>query len=441
MNKLFHITGLLCVFMNFTFNAYSQKNTDSLLQQATLQNCVQYALKHQPIIQQAYIDEAITEHQIKSKLADWYPQINLNANYTNYFQLPSTYFNGSVLKSGTYNTSVAGFAATQNIFDRDVLLASRSAADVRKQIKQTTTSDKIDVVVQVSKAFYDVLLAQEQITLLNEDITRLSRSLKDAYAQYKDGIVDKIDFKQATISLNNSKAEKKSYEELLKAKLVYLKQEMGYTGNDELQLVYDSTQMEKEAWVDTSQDVNFNNRIEYQILMTERRLLEYNLKYNKWSYYPSVSAFGSYNFNYLGNQFSSLYSQNYPYSYAGIQLAFPIFQGSKRIQNIKIADLQVKRTDWDIENLKTNINTQYAEAMAAYKSNLNDYTVLKENVELAKDVYNTIQLQYRSGVKAYLDVIIAETSLRSAQTNYINALYQVLSSKLDVQKALGTIQY
>jgi outer membrane protein TolC len=199
--------------------------------------------------------------------------------------------------------------------------------------------------------------------------------------------------------------------------------------------------MEKEAWVDTSQDVNFNNRIEYQILMTERRLLEYNLKYNKWSYYPSVSAFGSYNFNYLGNQFSSLYSQNYPYSYAGIQLAFPIFQGSKRIQNIKIADLQVKRTDWDIENLKTNINTQYAEAMAAYKSNLNDYTVLKENVELAKDVYNTIQLQYRSGVKAYLDVIIAETSLRSAQTNYINALYQVLSSKLDVQKALGTIQY
>ena len=75
------------------------------------------------------------------------------------------------------------------------------------------------------------------------------------------------------------------------------------------------------------------------------------------------------------------------------------------------------------------------------EGNLNDYYMLKENLELARDVYNTIQLQYRSGIKAYLDVITAETSLRSAQSNYANALYQVLSSKLDVQKALGTIKY
>jgi outer membrane protein TolC len=52
-----------------------------------------------------------------------------------------------------------------------------------------------------------------------------------------------------------------------------------------------------------------------------------------------------------------------------------------------------------------------------------------------------LSLQYRSGVKAYLDVITAETDLRNAQSNYTNALYQVLSSKLDVEKALGTIKY
>jgi outer membrane protein TolC len=66
---------------------------------------------------------------------------------------------------------------------------------------------------------------------------------------------------------------------------------------------------------------------------------------------------------------------------------------------------------------------------------------LQENLEIAREVYNTIQLQYKAGVKTYLDVIIAETDLRTSQVNYTNALYQLLSSKLDVQRALGTIPY
>ena len=70
---------------------------------------------------------------------------------------------------------------------------------------------------------------------------------------------------------------------------------------------------------------------------------------------------------------------------------------------------------------------------------MNDYILLKENLQLANEVYNTIQLQYKSGVKNYLEVITAETDLRNAQVNYTNALYQVLSAKVDVQQALGVI--
>lgn len=63
------------------------------------------------------------------------------------------------------------------------------------------------------------------------------------------------------------------------------------------------------------------------------------------------------------------------------------------------------------------------------------------NKSLASEVYDVIQLQYRSGVKAYLDVITAESDLRTAQINYYNALYQVLSSKIDVAQSLGNINY
>jgi len=420
--------------------SFSQAN-DSLLQAASLQNCVQYALKHQPLVQQSVLDEEITERQIRIRLADWYPQLNFNYNIQHNFQVQTSIIGGNPVKLGVNNTSYGQFGLTQAIFNRDVLLARRSADDVRKQAQQSTTSNKIDITVNVSKAFYDVLLTQQQINLDNETLNRLEKSFKNAYDQYSGGIVDKIDYKRATIALNNAKAQKRQDEESLEAKYASLRNQMGYPVNAKLNLVYDSAQLEKDAFTDTSQALSYDNRIEYQLLETQKRLQASNLTYYKWGFLPSVGLFGNYNLNFLNDDFAKLYSHNYPNSYAGISLAFPIFQGGKRIQQIRAATLQLKRVDYDIASLKNNISAAYTQALAVYKSSFNYYTILKENLAIATDVYNTIQLQYKEGVKTYLDVIFAETDLRSAQVNYTNALYQVLSSKLDVQKELGTIQY
>ena len=441
MKKIFYLVFVSGGFSLVSLIASAQKSPDTLLTDATLQACVQYALQHYPLIQQALLDEQITDRQIKSKLADWYPQVGLNASYQNNFQLQRIAFNGAYVASGTYNTSTVGLGVNQTLFNRDVLLASQTKNDVRTQIRQLTVSDKIDVAVNVSKAFYDVLLTEKQIEVLIDDITRLERNLRDTYNQYQGGLVDKTDYKRATITLNNSKAQRKTNEETLKAKYAVLLQLMGYTRKDSVRLSYDSTQMESEVLIDTTSAIDYSKRIEYQSLLTQKRLQQADVKYNKWAYIPELSAVGGYNFNYLSSRFSKLYTDNLPNSFAGVQLSFPIFQGTKRTQNIRIAELQLTRIDWDMVNLQNAINTQYAQALATYKSNLNNYYVLKENLSLARDVFNTIELQYRSGIKAYLELITAETDLRNAQSNYSDALYQVLSSKLDVEKALGIVKY
>ncbi len=168
-------------------------------------------------------------------------------------------------------------------------------------------------------------------------------------------------------------------------------------------------------------------------------MLEANLQYNKWSYLPSLNANGAYNLNYFNNDFSKLYNQSFPNSFAGLTLAFPIFQGGKRRYNIKQAEWELRRTDYGITGLKNSINSEYNSALASYKASLNNYYSIKENVALAQEVYDVINLQYRSGIKTYLEVITAETDLRTAQINYFNALYNVLSSKIDVQRSLGEI--
>ena len=439
-NKIISLFSIL-LLLNRPLFPQQENNADSLLKGGTLKDCVEYALTHQPFIQQSLLDEKITDHEINSKLSDWFPQLNFNINLTHNYKLPTTIFQGNPAKVGLINTSGAEFSLTQTIFDRDVFLAASTSKDVSLLMKQKTAFSKIDVVTIVSKAFYSVLLTQQQIALLGEDIIRLQQSVKDTYNQYKGGIVDKTDFQRATIALNNTEAELKQNQELLKGRNAFLKEQMGYPPGADLNVEFDTTKMQIGVFIDTTQKVNYENRIEYQLLQTQIRLQQANLSYYDLSFVPSLSAFANYTYFYQNDNLPKLFNTNYPYSNIGLQLSFPLFQGGKRIQEIEQAGLEVKRYNYDIISLKDSINTEYISALGEYKSSLNNYFILKENLELARDVYNTIQLQYKSGIKTYLEVITAETDLRTTQANYNNALFQLLSSKLDVQRALGTIQY
>jgi outer membrane protein TolC len=438
------LIGMCCVLSGM---GWAQKNPDSLTRQAYLPDCIQYALGHQPVVRQSVIDEEIAERTVQSSLAAWYPQIGANYNLLHYLKLPVTLIPDATtgerrpVALGAQNTSTVSFSLTQSVFNRDLLLASRTADAYRAQATQNTARNKIDVVVNVSKAFYDVILTQRQVDILNEDIARLQRSLQDATNQYQSGVVDKTDPQRARISLNNTRAQQKQYRDLIGAKVQTLKQLMGYPPNSPINLTYDTLQLVNEIALDTTLLVNPQSRIEYQLLQTQGRLLEANVRYNRWAYLPTVNANANYNLLYQNNTFGQLYSQMFPNSLIGLSVALPIFQGGRRIQQTKIAELQVRRLQWDLAALTSAVDAEYAQALANYKGNLANYLALRENQLLAEDVYRIVNLQYRSGVKTYLDVTIAEVDLRTARINVFNALYQVLISKLDVQRALGVIQF
>jgi outer membrane protein TolC len=410
----------------------------------TLKQCVEFALRNQPAVRQAAIDQQINERDIKIGLSAWLPQVSGSGEYQHYFK-------GSPASSSTTTTipvtpgtrndefSLLGLQASQVIYNSDVLQAAKAAKYSRQYYKENVLSSQINVVSDVSKAFFDVLLSQKQLDILNEDITRLQRSLKDAYNRYQAGVSDKIDYKQATISLNNSLASRKQTAEAINSKEAYLKQIMGISAGHNLILSYDSTRYEQEASIDTNQRLDVNNRIEYRLLQTQKNLEGVNVNYYRYGFLPSVSAVGSYNWIYLSDRFSNLYNNSYPNAYAGLSLSIPIFQGTKRLQNLSKARLQVDRTDLDIENSANTINTEYVQALAGYKSNYTSWLLIKQNVDLAKDVYKVVSLQYREGVKTYLDVIVAQSDLRTAELNYYNALFQLLSSKIDLEKSLGTL--
>ena len=103
--------------------------------------------------------------------------------------------------------------------------------------------------------------------------------------------------------------------------------------------------------------------------------------------------------------------------------------------------MQEALTDWDEVNLRLQINNEYTTALANYKSNLYNFELLQKNVATAKRVYFVVDLQYRQGIVAYLNVITAESNLITSEINYLNSLFQLLSSKIDLEKAMGDISF
>jgi outer membrane protein TolC len=411
------------------------------LQSATLDQVVRYAITHQPLVKQAEADEAIANSVIRGKLADWLPQINFAFNYQHNYDLQSSVIAGNIVRFGVVNASSAQLTATQAIFNRDVLLASSTASKVRVQARQNIEKSKTDIVVSVSKAFFDLLATEQQISVNEESIVRLQRSLKDARSRYDAGIADKTDFKRAQIQLTNTDVSLQTAKELLKYKREYLKMLMGYPMDRDFDISYDTVAMEREVPLDTTQQINYTNNVDYRILYMQKELQDANVKYANWAYLPTLSLNGAYNLNYQNNNFGELYARQFPFSYAGATLAFPIFQGGKRMFKVREQRWTTRRIEWGLANLRSSINTEYARALAAYKSNLANFYAQKENVDLARDVYSVIQMQYSSGIRPYLDVTVAETDLRTTRINYFNALYAVLASKMDVLRVLGQIPY
>jgi len=125
----------------------------------------------------------------------------------------------------------------------------------------------------------------------------------------------------------------------------------------------------------------------------------------------------------------------------GLSISIPIFTGFSRINNLHKAKLQEQILDWNETDLKSQIYTQYTTALANYKGNFFNLQLLQKNVALSRRVYFVVELQYKQGIVPYLNVITAQSNLITSEISYLNALFNVLSNKIDLEKAMGNISY
>lgn len=444
--KYKYLILILCLCLGLSVRA---QQTDTIAA-FSLQQAIDYAQNHQVSILNARIDENIASNTVKQTIGIGLPQVSGNANFQDFIKLPTSLLPGDFFgQPGTqvpvqfgvkYQSSV-GLELNQLLFDGSYLVGLQASKTYKELSNKNLTRTRIETAVAVTKAYYSVLVSNEQLKLLDANMERLRKSLSDTEALFKNGFVEKIDVDRLTVLKNNLETERENVIGLLALNVNLLKFQMGMTINSQLTLTDSITSLQADQAVLARDSSVYRNRIEYSLLETQKKLSEFDLKRYKSQFLPSLSAFGSTSQSFQSNNFSQLFSTNFPSTIIGLRLSVPIMSGGIKLYQVRNAKLVILKTQNDLVNLQNGINLEVEQAQTTYSNSLKSLDNQKRNMELAQEVLRVSKIKYEQGVGSSIEVTTAETSLKESQNNYINALYDLMINRVNVDKAAGRITY
>jgi outer membrane protein len=418
----------------------------------SLQQAIDYALEHHSAVKNALIEEEIANKKINELIGAGTPQINGSAELNNFLDIPVSFVPGEFfdgepgtffpVQFGQQYSASAGVSISQLLFDGSYMVglqASKTYRELsRKQSKQTRT----ETAVNVSKAYYGALVAEARMEIIDANLERVVKLLSDTKAYYENGFVEKIDVDRIELTYNNLMVEKEKIQRYKSISYTLLKFQMSYPAGQEIKL---SDKLEEIALKNTSipENVNLANRPEYEVMSVNKRLQELDVKRYKSMYLPGLVAFGSFSYNNARNQFDIFDSglRWFPTSLIGLKLSIPIWDGLQKSAKISQSKLTLQK----VENAMDLMKNSYALELESAKINFQNYTsslvIVKKNKELANEIARVAKIKYDNGVGSSLEVVDAESSLREADANFFNTLYDTIIARIDLDKASGQINY
>lgn len=447
MNRLL-IAGILLL----SVTAATAQDTASTFT-FNLEECIDYAFDNQYTVKNAELDVEMAESVVKETIGGGLPQVTGVMNFQDYLKLPTQLIPGEFfgeepgtyipVQFGTQFSLTYGLEATQLLFDGSYFVGLQASKVYKELSEKNLTRSRIETAIAVSKAYYTTLVTEERLQLADVNIARLKKQLDETKALYDNGFAEKIDMDRLQVMYNNTLTERENLTRLAALNIQMLKFQMGMPVQHQLELKETIDDVDFEPVLLLNEATDPSNRIEYSLLETQVNLNELDLKRYKSTMLPRLEAFGSYNRMGQENNFGNLFDgdgQYFPTTVVGLRLSIPLIGGGQKWQQIRQAKLSLRKSENELVNLRNAISLEVKQANTTYINSLESMANQERNMELAEEVYRVAQIKYAEGVGSSLEVTTAETSLKEAQTNYINSLYEALIAKIDLQKATGTIE-
>jgi outer membrane protein TolC len=349
----------------------------------------------------------------------------------------------------------AGLRIDQLLFNGSYLVGLKASKTYKDLAYKTTEQTEIEAIENVTKAYYSVLVSNERIELFESNIARVDSLLRTTRAMFDNGFAEMIDVDRIQVSLNNLKSERLKFLNLQNLSLGLLKFQMNYPMDKPITIEGDLSELtvNENLFNEYNEGWNHENRIEYQILETQKHLQELDIKNRYAESYPVLKAFANLGYSTQSPDVGGLFKTNtnledngiigpdkwYGYSALGVSLNVPIFSGLQRSNRIQQAKLSLLKIQNSYSSLKQSIDLSIQQNTITYKNSLETLNSQQENMELAAKIASVTKIKYEQGVGTNLEVTEAESSLRESQVNYYDALYDAIVAKIDLDKAYAKI--
>lgn len=424
----------------------------------SLDEAIAYGKSHNTAYMNAGHDVAIAQETVNQTLALGLPQISASGNYQQYLTVPGSWIKNSFstqpgapeyifLQFQQAYTSSANLSVNQLIFDGTYFVGLKASKEFVNLSQLQENLSEQSLKSSITKAYILVASLQKNQEFIQANKAIINQSLQEMRALNKEGFTESLDVQRLELNYRNIVLQEEKLNMGIAMALNALKLQMGYPMNEGLSISLNLEELNSSMSSIDAELNNFNpsTRLEYQLLNQGILLNEMDKKRYQMGYIPQLVGFYQHQettqrpeFNFFQSNLTP--NNNWvPSNAIGLSMRLTLFDGLKTPSKLREIDHKIEKGQNDLNQFENAAWLQYQNAKRSYELNLTQAEIQKESLDLAQDIYNKSLLKFKEGVGSSLEVTQAETELKSAQNNYLNAIYDLVLSKVDLKTAYGSL--
>jgi outer membrane protein TolC len=414
----------------------------------TVDKAIQIALEYNRGLRVASLEVERSKEQVRVQRSNALPSVNFAGQYAYYFKRPVFFGFGEessgseelpYARIGGENQFAAGVTLVQPLYSPAVNASLKSAKLGERRSQFSKSAGEAEVVAEVKRTYLQLLVLQERLKVQNESLRRNRKVLQDARSLYLQGRALRVDTLRAFTTVQNLQPDIVRITNALRSTSLYFQSLLGSDDSDGVAL-RDSLVVDRYDVIPTEEEIfekALAQRPDLHVLAIGKDIAAEEVNTARAGKLPTLSLLGQYQLLTQQNDLRLGDSRWPSVAFAGLQLNIPIYNGSlysSRVRQAKLSqDQQVLQYDDAVQQLRV-ATRRVVSGLHETSERLRVQGPVKETAQLS---YNIIQFRYQKGVASRLELTDAELALTTAQLNYLEAVYDHLNARIELDRLLG----
>jgi outer membrane protein TolC len=410
-----------------------------------------YAIENAEKYKREQLEVEIAKKQIVETRAMGLPQVNAEMNFQRFLELPVQVIDASFFdptapegalvdfRAGTDYNSSAQLNVNQLIFDGSYIVGLQVSRFYKSFVVDNLKKTEQEILMDVTRAYELALVSRENKLFLDTLVVSTQQLLEKQQSLFELGMVTAEDVEQIRYSLLQAQTNLSAANYSHKNALAMLKLAMAYPQDENINLSDDLATIMRNS-ISSSLEGDIGQNLDLLLLNKRKTLSEYDLKNTKMNYLPRLGAFFNQSYNYFSNELD-LFNMDrwFGQSLVGVSLSVPIFSSGDRWAKVQKAKIAVKQDEYAIKELERTLKFREIQLKNDFSQALKQMELQRENVELAKKIYNNSLAKAEIGKENPIIVTQKYTQLVGAQTQRVSAMIDMFDARLNLDQLYNKI--